>query len=130
ARHAPVAVLPAERPRACFLRAAAALLASPDEGVLARERGRHHALADRLEDLRLAQVRDQEPEREGRRAALRAHVRAGAGAPVDEAGALEIPYRTSHGDPGGAELPHEIRLAGQAVPFLPAAAQEDRKSVV
>jgi hypothetical protein len=64
-RDSPVDVLTAQVPRALFLRAAGAGEASPHQRMLARERRCHHALTNRLEDVGLAQVRDQKPERQG-----------------------------------------------------------------
>jgi hypothetical protein len=127
ARHLPVDVMAAELPGALFLGQAFALRAvlaghaAPDERMLAGERRRHHALADRLEDLRLAEVGDQESEGERGPAVLGADERARAGPPLDESGTLEVPHRAAHGDARGAVLTDEVGLAGEAVAFLPPA---------
>src|SRR6185369_1058541 len=96
-------------------------LASPEERVLAREGRGHHALAYGLEDLRLAEVGDQEAEGEGGGGGSRAHVRAGARAAFHEPGALEVAHGAADGDPRGPEPANEVRLAGEAVALFPAA---------
>ena len=61
--------------------------AAPHERVRASQRRSPHSLADRLEDLGLAEVRDQKPEREGARGRLRRlDVRARSGPPLHQPG--------------------------------------------
>ena len=54
--------LAAQLPRAVGLRRGTARQAAPEERMLPRQRRRHHPLTDRLEDLGLAQIRNEQPE--------------------------------------------------------------------
>jgi hypothetical protein len=108
-------VLAAQLPGAILFRRAGAGDAAPQERMRARQRRRHHALADRLEHLGLAEVGNEEAERQ--RGALRTapDERAGAGAPLDEAGGLEVTHGPADRDPRRAEEPLQLRLARQPV---------------
>ncbi len=85
-------------------------------------RRRHHAVADRLEDLGLAEVGNQQPERQriGRRTTA-FDEGPGARAAFDEAGLLEVPDRAADGDPRDGEARPQLGLARQAAARLPGA---------
>ena len=87
--------------------------------MIAGMRRSHHSLTDRLEDLGLAEVGDEQPE--GKTAGSRSEERSGAGPPLDQAGGLELPKGAADGDPRNAEPLDELGLARQAFSLLPLA---------
>ena len=88
----PLDVLPAEEPGALALRFRAAG-AAPHQRMRLRQRRRHHPLAHRLENLRVAQVRNQQTEGQGGRPAGGLNEGAGPGAALDQPGHLEVAHR-------------------------------------
>src|ERR1035441_9131847 len=75
-------------------------------------------LADRLENLRLAQIRYHQPEQHALPVPppRAAHVRARARHAVQQAALLQLPHRPPHGDPRRAEALHQRRFAGKLLP--------------
>ena len=98
ARHAALDVLPAQAQRARLIGGCLGRRASPDQRMSARERGRHHALTDRLEDLGLAEIRDQKTEGLPKRGARALHEGAGSGDPLHQPGRLQLPHGAGDGD--------------------------------
>ena len=93
--------------------------------MLVRQRRRHHALADRLEDLRLAEFGNQQAERQRPPGACGVlHERARSGAALDETVALQIANGAADRDPRRAERAHELGLARQPVAALEPSAQD------
>jgi hypothetical protein len=79
------------------------------------QRRRHHALADRFEDLRFAEIRNQQAERQASDRCRDLYEGAGAGPALDQPGRLEIADRPPDRDTRRAEQPAEIRFARQTV---------------
>ena len=87
----------------------------PKKRIRARFRRRRHTLANGLEDLGLAQIRDQQSEQQaalgGRCAFL--HKVPGTRHAGHVAALLQLPQRPADGDPRSAETPHQRRFARQ-----------------
>ena len=111
--HASIDVLAAHLPGPLFLGAAAPIRAAPHQGVLTGERRTHHPLTDRLEDLGLAKVRNEQAEREPGRGLDCLHECPRAGATLDESGDLEVAHRAAHRDARRPERLAEHGLAGK-----------------
>ena len=117
ARHTPVDVLPAQLPRALLLRCPPRVQAAPDERVLARERRGHHALADRLEDLGLAEIGNRAVRTRARPSDTR-RVRRRFPSPARRStrpARLQIAHGAPDRDARRPEPALELRLARQAV---------------
>src|SRR5689334_141124 len=80
----------------------------------ARERRRGHPLTDRLEDLRAAEVRDQETEGEAARRGL-LHEGPRPRPSLDETRLLEVAHRAADRDPRRTQTAHELVLARQPI---------------
>src|SRR5262245_52206992 len=91
--------------------------AAPDEGMLSGKRGRHHSLANRLEDLRLAEIRNEQTE--GQRAGGAFHERAGPRTALHQSAVLQVANRASYRDARHTEPVHELRFARQTIAALP-----------
>ena len=83
--------------------------------MLARQRRRHHALTDRLEDFRFPQIGYEEPERQAFRQVARFDVGSGSGPTLHQSRELKVSDGSSDGDSRRAELPLELGFARQAV---------------
>ena len=94
--------------------------APPHQGMLACERGVHHSLAHRLEDVGLTQIGNEETEGEGTACRRPANICAGARAPFDEPLDLQVAQGATDGDAGVTESPDEFGLAWQAIAHPPA----------
>ncbi len=84
--------------------------------AMGRATGRvHQSTCDGGEDLDVAEIRNQHTERQRSRggAALLRDEAARPRTPFDQSGQLQLVQRTRNGDPGRAELLHEVGLAGQ-----------------
>ena len=115
ARHAAVDVLPAQLPGAILLRAPAPLGLPQSSACCARQRRRHHALADRLEDLGLARDRESAGRTRARRRGRRALTKVPEPARRSTRPAsLQVAHGAADRDPRGAERLPELRLARQA----------------
>jgi len=86
--------------------------------MLLRERRRHHALTDWLEDFRFSEIGYQEPERQRFRQDARFEIGSGSRPTLDQSSELQVSDGSAHGDSRRAELALELGLARQAVACL------------
>ena len=89
--------------------------------MLAGQWRRHHPLTHRLEDLGLAEIRNQQAERLAGRPVGRADVGAGSDATLDEPGQLQLPDGAADRDSRRAESDDELGFAREPIARLPAA---------
>src|SRR5690606_22376827 len=85
---------------------------APEQHVRRVQLGLGHAAADRLENLRLPEFRNEQTERVSRLDCA-GYVGPGSGPALDQAPQLQLPEGAIHGEARGTELAPELRLAGQ-----------------
>ena len=98
---------------------------TPQQGVPSGLRGGGDTAADRLEDLRAAEVGDQQPEKQALVViALPAHIGAGSGDPFHESPLRQVPESAADRDAGSLELLHEGGFTRKFLPTLIAAGED------
>src|SRR2546428_6939772 len=98
--------------------------------MLSRERRRHHALTNRLEDFGLSEIRYQESEGECVGDAPHFDIGSGSRPTLDQPRELQVSDGPSHGDSRGAERALELGLARQPIArFEPAGLDFTRERV-